>query len=1023
MTPKQLLSSIALVCLLLWTQVANAQNKTISGKVTDSKDGAAISGATVQPKGTRKGVTTGTDGSFKISVEANVTKLVISSVGFASQEIDISGKTEITVSLVVTNTSLNEVVVVGYGTRKVKDATGSVASLSPKDFNKGVISTPEQLLQGRIPGVIVSPSSGEPGAASTINIRGSASIRSSQEPLYVVDGVPISPGGTSSNNESGVEGSSTPKNPLSFLNPNDIESISVLKDASSAAIYGSRGANGVILITTKGGRGGKKGSFSFSAATSVSTKASKYNLLNAQDFLYQVKKANIEQGASPENAAIAILETDKGASTDWQKQIYQTGVSQNYNLSWGFSQKVTALRVSGSYDDQQGIIKNSSLKRLTGRANLTQKFLNDKLKFDVTLTYSNVKNQYPPISNTAGYQGSLIGATIGFNPTYPIFNKDGTYYDPGDGSRNPAEMLAYFDDRDKINRFLTSVSGSYEILKGLVYKATFGYDQSKSERLSFADPRLGGEYGRPTNVFGVDFGNGISGNGRGVKQKNDLKTILVEHTVAYDKAFNNGDVINAVVGYSYQSTVTQYHGNVGWGLATPVVKASDVFAKDYNGFKKYGELLPDYTKYELQSYFARINYTIRDKYLLTATFRADGSTKFGTNNKYGYFPAFAAKWRVLKEGFAENSLGKLFSDFSLRANWGKLGSQEGIGAYDAYNFAQTWYNGAGIKQTQLVHVGNPDLKWEESTTTGAGLDFATKNNRFSGTIDYYYTERKNILFYTATPGGFSASAFWFVNLPGKVVNKGWEIGLNYKAIKGKKFSWDINYNMTLIHNELKDFPTDIFTGTVRGKGLSGAYAQIFTNGSPLFSWYMPTFEGFDGNGNSRFKDGTAAGAPSYIQGSALPKFLAGLTNSFTWGNWSASIFLNSVTGFKVYNNTANANFIKGSIRTAQNITYESANTNENPLNAAGPSSRFLEKGDFIRLSNVSLSHLFNVKSKVIKTLSVYASGQNLALWTKYSGLDPEVNVDQTLNGVPSRGFDYTGFPKSRTYTLGVNLGF
>ena len=1018
MTPKQLLSSIALVCLLLWTQAAYAQNKTISGKVTDSKDGAAISGATVQPKGTRKGVTTGADGTFKISVDANVSKLVISSVGFANQEVDISGKTEITVSLVVTNTSLNEVVVVGYGTRKVKDATGSVASITTKDFNKGVISTPEQLLQGRTPGVIVSPSSGEPGASATINIRGTASIRGNQEPLYIVDGVPVTSSDGNLGTASGVEGSSTPKNPLAFLNPNDIESISILKDASSAAIYGSRGANGVIIITTKSGKG-RQSSFSFSATTSVSKIASRYDLLSPQDFLVAVKKANIAAGTSPEDAAVAVANVDKGYSTDWQDQIFRTGVNQNYNLSWGFNKKATALRLSGSYDDQQGIVKNSGLKRLTGRANLTQKFLDEKLKFDVNLTYSNVKSTYPPLTNNAGYQGSLVGAVIAFNPTFPIYNPNGTFYDPGDGNRNPVEMLAYFDDKDKTNRFLTSVSGSYTIIKGLTYKATFGYDESKTERLSFADPRLGSNaFGGTNNVFGKDLKNGIQGNGRVVKQKLDLKTILVEHTLTYDKTFSNGHVLNAVAGFSYQKTTTDYTGRVGWGLATPVVAATDVFVKDFNNFKNYYDFVPGNSEYELQSYFGRVNYTIADKYLLTGTLRADGSSKFGKNNKYGYFPAFGAKWRLLKEGFAKG-LTKIFNDLSIRANYGIIGSQEGISPYDAVDFATTYIGNSGQKETVLNHQGNEDLKWETATTTGAAVEFALLNNRVNGSVEYYYTERKDVIFYGPTPGGFAPSSNWFTNLPGIVVNKGLEVGLSAKIIDGKKFKWEANYNMTFLKNRVKDLPVSVNTGAVSGQGLSGAYAQTIANGYPLFTFKMPTFQGFDGNGNARY----ANGGKDELQGSALPKFLAGLANNFTWGQWSASVFVNTVRGFYIYNNTANALLLAGSIKTAHNVTYAVANSPESPINPGSVSSRFLEKGDFIRLSNASISYAFNLKTKKIKSLSISLSGQNLALFTKYSGLDPEVNVDKQINGYPSRGFDYTGYPRPRTFTLGVNVGF
>lgn len=1018
---KNLFKSFVLPCLLLvLTQQSFAQGKTITGKVTDAKDGTPVVGATVIPKGSTTGTQTGTDGTYQVTVSSGVKSLVFSYVGYGTQEINIAGKTSINVLMVVSAGDLGEVIVsTGYGTRKVKDATGSVAAITPRDFNKGVISTPEQLFQGRTPGVTITPGNGEPGAAATINIRGTSSIRGNNDPLYVVDGVPLDGGGTSGTT-SGIEGSSTPKNPLMFINPNDIESISILKDASSAAIYGSRGANGVIIITTKAGRS-KKGAFSFNASTSVSNASKRYDLLNAQDFLYAVKKANIDAGTSPADAALAILNNDKGANTDWQDEIFRTGISQNYNLSWGFSNSGTALRLSGSYDNQEGIVKNSNLERLTGRVNYSQKFLkDDKLKFDVTLSYSNIENSYAPNSNNAGYQGSLIGATIAYNPTFPVFGSDGHYYDPGDGNRNPAEMIAYFDDKDNINRLLTNVSGSYELTKGLVYKVTYGYDNSKSLRKSFADPRLSSAVaGGTTNVNGVDYGNGISGNGRATYQDLKVNTNLVEHTVTYDKMFGSQE-INAVIGYSYQSTEARGSSRVAWGLNTPVVTPTDIFIKDINNFKNIkAGYIPFYSKIEIQSYFGRVNYSINNKYLLTATLRIDGSSKFGENNKYGTFPAFAAKWKLMNEDFVANSLGKVFADFSIRANYGKLGSSDGLGAYDAVDLQQTYMGNSGSPETSFLHQGNKELKWEEATTTGVGIDFALKGNRLTGTFDYYYTKRKNLLFYGPVPGGFSATSYFFQNLPGFVRNTGWEFSLNYQALKKTKLKWDVSYNMTFLHNELSDFNVVVNTGQVNGQGLSGAYAQTFANGYPLFTWKMPVFLGFDGNGDARY----ANGAQDQLLGSALPTFTAGLTNNFSLGNWSASIFMNTSRGFYVYNNTANALLLKGSIKTAHNVDYATANSIEDPINPGSVSSRFLEKGDFIRLSNALISYNFHIKSKAIKTLSASLSGQNLFLITDYSGLDPEVNVDHQIGGVPSRGFDYVGYPKARTITLGINLGF
>ncbi|MFN8252115.1 MAG: SusC/RagA family TonB-linked outer membrane protein [Ferruginibacter sp.] len=1008
-------TAMLLLAVIGFTAFTKAQS--VSGTVTDSK-GDPIPGISIVVKGTTKGTSTDTKGVFNLAGVTNGATLLFTGTGFAAQSVKVSGSV-INITMTTSAANLNEVVVVGYGTRKVKDLTGSVAALSEKDFNKGVIATPEQLIQGRTPGVIVTPSSGEPGAAATITIRGSASIRGNQAPLYVIDGVPISDGGTVGS-AAGVEGSTTPKNPLAFLNPADIESITILKDASSAAIYGSRGANGVILVTTKNARS-KRGTFTFSASTSMAKPASRYDLLNPSDFLAAVKKANIDAGTSPADAAVAVAQVDKGYNTDWQDEIFRTAVSNNLNLSWGINKNGTNVRLSGSYDKQEGIIKNSDLKRLTARANASKKFLKDKLKLEAAITVSNTKSSYAPNTNNAGYQGSLVGAAITFNPTFPVYNKDGSFYDPKDGNRNPAEMLAYFDDQDNNNRFLTSLNASYEIKKGLVWKTTLGYDKAKSERTSFSDPRLGSNaFGGTTSVFGVDYGNGIFGNGRTTRQNLDLKSLLLEHSLSYDKTFKQFHTVNAVLGYAYQSTESDYAGRFGWGLNSPVVNAGDVFVKDFNNFKNYRDFIPGYSKVELQSYFGRVNYSYKDKYYVTGTVRIDGSSKFGKDNRYGTFPAFAVKWNVLNESFGA-SLAKLFSNLSIRANYGVLGSQDGIGPYDALYRQTTWWTDAAntTKATSTDFYGNDKLKWEEAATTGLGVDFALWKNRIAVTVDYFNTKRKNLIFFAPTPGGFAPSAYYWINLPGYVNNKGWEFSFDIKAVETKKFKWSVNYNMTTVKNEVKELKQIVNTGAVSGQGLTGAYAQTIQDGYSLFSWKMPEYLGLDGNGNARYADG----ANDKIMGNALPTFFAGLTNNFSLGRWSLSVFANTTRGFYVYNNTANALFLKGSIKTAHNVTYAVANSNENPINPGSVSTRFLEKGDFIRISNANLNYQFNMKSKTIRTLSAFISGQNLALFTDYSGLDPEVNVDKSINGIPSRGFDYAGYPKARTFTLGVNVGF
>ena len=986
---------------------AQAQNKTVTGKVLDAKDGSPIAAASVVAKGTSTGAKTAADGTFAITVPSSVTKLVVSTVGYSSREVNAEGN--VTVSLNQTSEQLNEVVVVGYGTRKVKDATGAVVSLGEKSFNKGVISSPEQLLQGRVAGVNVTSNSGEPGGAVNITIRGTSSVRSNNNPLYVVDGVPLYGGGTVGSAIS-VEGGTTARNPLSFLNPNDIENISILKDASSAAIYGARGANGVVLITTKSGKG--KPSLTFNATTSVSTTAKRYDLASPQEFVYGIKKTLESAGID----ASGVGSNDKGFNTNWQDQVFQTAISNSYNLGWGFSNSKSSLKLNGSYDNQEGIVKTQGLKRYTFGLKYSNQ-LTSKLKLDVTANQSIVKNSYAQVTNNAGYQGSLIGAMIGANPTFPVYNASGLWYDNQDGNRNPVAILEGYKDNDTYSKLLANVSLSYKITENLTYKAIFGMENGASERLTFVDPRLPGAYiqgqinvrGRnyPTSDFALK-------GGRAAQQFLDQSSSLIEHTLNYDKTFKNGNNLQALAAYSYQKTTDYYRASQRWGQPGSTKMLTKY--NDYTGGQTvvYG----DSTQVELQSYFTRLNYTMKDKYILSALVRVDGSSKFSTGNKYGTFPAFGFKWRVLEEKFAQNTLGKIFSNFDLRLNYGVTGNQE-FPAYASLALQQSNFTGG----TSVITNSNPNLKWEQTTTQGVGVDFSMFNGRLNGTVDYFNKSTQDLLFLISYPQP-AASADRWVNLPGNVVNKGWEFGLDYQLVRPAyrgAFGWDVSYNMSFLKNNVEGFgSTVVNTGEVSGQGLSGAYAQTIRDGYPLFTFVMPTFLRFDAFGNGVY----ANGAKDELQGSALPKFNAGLTNNFSYKKFTASFFFNAVTGFVVYNNTANALLLKGSLKNAKNVTRDVVNSIENSINPGNVSTRFLEKGDYIRFANASINYAVDVKQgSFIKGLNISLSGQNLGLFTKYSGLDPEVNVDKSRNGVPSRGFDYTATPRARVFTLGINARF
>ena len=981
-------------------KVSNSQiidlKAVVKGIVTDVT-GETLPGVSVKIKGTNIGTTTDLDGRYTINAPEDNSILVFTYIGYVTQEVIISGRSALNVTLVPSSTSLGEVVVIGYGSQKVKDATGSVASLGIEEFNKGVIATPEQLLQGRVAGVQVTPASGEPGSGATINIRGTGSIRAGNGPLYVIDGVPLEGGGTSGGLDVGA-GTSSARNPLAFINPSDIENISILKDASASAIYGSRGANGVVLITTRKGASGQ--GIQFGATTSMSTIAKRYDLLAAPAFLSAVAATGANAGL------ISAGGINFGDNTDWQDEIFRTGISQNYNLGFGGSKNSSSYRASFGYDSQAGTIKNSGLKRLTGRLNASHTLFNDKLRFDLQFTASNVNNDYAPISDNAGFQGSLIGAVLQANPTVPIRSTDGkTFFDPKGGFRNPSAMLALIDDQDKNNRYLGNFGASYTIAKNLTYKGTIGIDESRSVRETYLDPTLRG-YNDGQNIRGINISE-VSGNGRGVVQNLQLSSYITEQTLTYNKQLSNSSSLNILGGYSYQQFKTNPLNEVGYNTRT-----ANVLVKDINDFKNRLPLFGDSTKSELQSFFGRANYNLNDKYLFTATVRADGSSKFGENNKYATFPAFAVKWKIMNESFLPKGT---FDDLSVRLNYGITGNQE-FPAYASLAIKQANFNGS----SNTITAASPDLRWETTTQYGLGIDFGIFKNRLSGTIDYFNKSTEDLLFLQDYAQPAAIPRRW-VNLPGRVINKGVEVGLNLDAVTKTNFSWEVLYNMTFIDNDVKDFGNrNVITGNINGQGLSGAYAQLITNGSPLASFNVPIFGGFDANGLGIYPNADAG----TILGSAIPTFSAGLTNNFTFGKFSASVFLNAVTGFSIYNNTANAYFLKGNLATGRNVTSDIASSNENPLNSGEVSSRFLEKGDFLRLSNANLGYTFNIANmKTIKSLRVSLSGQNLFLITNYSGLDPEINTNKERNGVPSRGIDYTAYPSARTFTFGINAGF
>ncbi len=1026
------LKQLTFLFIMLSGSIVIAQ--TVKGTVTG--DDGPLPGVNVVVKGTSNGTATDFDGNYSIDNLSDDSILVFSFLGFVSKEVPVNGQSVINVQLDADAQALDEVVIIGYGQTTVKDATGAVASVKAEDFNGGAIAAPEQLIQGKVAGVQITQSSGEPGAGIAIRIRGTTSVRSNNDPLYVVDGVPLSGTNTSAESSNGI-GSSSAQNPLSFLNPNDIASMSVLKDASATAIYGSRGANGVVIITTKSGKGKQGGRFEFNASGSVSSPANSYDLLSPSKFLDAVTQFGGD-------AAVQ----DYGASTDWQDVVTRTSYSQDYNLAYSHNHENGSLRATFGYQDLQGIMENSSLTRMTGRLNINHRFFNDKLNLELQSTISKVDDELPAISGSAGFQGDLLGAAYSANPTWP----NDPDFDSG-GQRNPANMLAYIQNTSATNRMLLNFSADYDILTDLNAKVTFGYDKSTSTREI------------QTSGLARNSGSGTFGNGRGSLSDLDLESKLLELTLTWDKEFDNSH-LNLLAGYSFQDFSRSGRSVQGWGysttnlnqMATDLERSSNIIENAITGsYQQYGidsanglfvnRLFPDpSTEYltspgaidvatvvadtfdetdELQSFFARANYTIANKYLFTATVRVDGSSKFGSDNQYGVFPSAAFAWKIHEEDF----MGDTFSLLKTRLSWGITGNQDGLGHGNFIRRER--YGGIGISDGGTVgnppglapvSFANPDLKWEETTAYGFGIDYGFFLDRLNGSIDIYKSETKDLLL-SVEAAQPSPQPFFFQNLDAIVLNQGIEFSINYDIIQQDDFNWNAGFNIAYNENELQDFGGQIPAGTIRGQGLSQAYSQILAENQPLFSYFVRSFEGFDANGQPISDD-----TQMFRGKSALPTTNWGLSTSLNYKNWDFSAFLTAQSGFYVYNNTANAFFIAGSIANARNVTPDVLTSGEAGNAAAEVSERFLEKGDFIRLQNASISYRFPMKDEgYLDSFKIYLTGQNLFLITDYSGLDPELSTNPAqgdlLNGLPTAGIDYTSYPRPRTFTLGLNITF
>ena len=975
--------------------------RPISGTVTD-ETGVPLPGATVIIKGTTTGTTTDIDGRFVVDANADDVILVVSYVGYYPKEVSVNGQSSVVVQLDPDVSQLNEVVVVGYGTQRRSDVTGSIASVNSENFNKGVVTNPGELIQGKLAGVNIAPSSGEPGAAQNVVIRGIGSLRSGTQPLYVVDGFLLD------NSSAGI-----PTNPLNFLNPDDIASIDVLKDASATAVYGSRAANGVVVITTKNGEG--KPQMNFSVSTAFSALANKIEVFDADRFREQV-------------VAVGGTLDDLGGDTDWQEELTQTGVSTNINFSMsGATNEKFSYFSSVGYQNQEGILKNSRLKRYSGKLNMNQKAFNGRLNVDYNLTASRIENLRPDITST-------LSDMLSLNPTVPPYT-DGEPTLLPTNTLNPLTRYDIYSDIVTNNRILATISPSIEIWDGLTYKLNLGVDYSATTRDQQYEP-----FTLVVNESNISDGSLDAAISTNTNQ-------LVENTLTYNW---NKDVHNVTIlaGHSYQEFLDETRIAFYNGFANNNIEPR---YQDHTSTDEYPtSVSSSAVKNELQSFFGRLNYTYADKYLFTGTFRADGSSKFGANNKYGYFPSFALGWNISNEDFMANSI---FDNLKLRTSWGQTGNQEIPAKITKASYSEDrLLTGAGSLNTYPIdtdatslegypygivftRLANPDLQWEVSTQIDVGIDFAFFNYQLTGTLDYFNKESSNILLEVVPADPVEPTATYWDNIPDmRIINSGLELTLDYRSDIQQDFTYNIGGNVTYIRNRIEDSPYSVLvTGAAQGSGQTGATINGYINNEPLGSFYMYQFDGINADdGQSIYRDTNGDGEilddDRSVVGSAIPKFIYGFYTSFNYKAFELGLNFNGVAGNKVYNHTTMTLFNKALLAQSNNTTdFAVQYPNESLTNANIVSTRYLENGSFLRLNNVTLA--YSLRSDEIglgdafQTIRLSLTGQNLFVLTDYSGFDPEVNTGSASGGIQTFGIDRFTYPRAKTFLISLNLTF
>ncbi|HEY4150512.1 MAG TPA: SusC/RagA family TonB-linked outer membrane protein [Chitinophagaceae bacterium] len=982
-------AAFLLAILLGITSFAQGTDGTIRGVVTDETN-TPLAGVTVSVKGTNIATTTNEEGVYSILVKGPGEVIVFSLVGAPSKEVKAGSRKVINTSLVNEARQLKDVVVIGYGTSSKKDVTGSITTIKAEEFNQGVLTTPAELLQGKVAGLNVTKS-GDPNAAPAVVLRGPSTIRTTggaMEPFYVIDGVP---------------GAS-----IDLLAPADIESIDVLKDASATAIYGARAANGVIIITTRRSKPGQT-RLSYNAYGAMEQVSKKIDMLSAPELRSYLQKNG--------QTLVPVL-NDDGSNTDWQKLVERNGYSQSHNISFGGASTTAEYGGSVNYMVNNGILRNSSMNRTTAKGYINQRFFENRLRVNVTLTNSHT------INNDVA-QSYVLSNMLYYLPTVSPFNPDGTYKEfyarTGSGTLNPLSLINNNIIKTDDNKTLINGIVQVDILKGLKYTLS-GSSQKDQNNYS--------------TYFNSASGLAVNFNGQATRKAYQNTSTVVESYFNYDTKFGQ-HAIHLLAGYTYQ----QDRNNDGFGVSTQNFSNDNL---TYNNLylsnpSSLSQVVFDnnpISTLRLISYYGRVQYSYADKYLLQASLRNDGSSAFGVNNRWGYFPAVSAGWNIISEDFMKRV--PVVTALKLRAGYGVSGNSAGFNAFTAllvYGTSPTGakfvYNGNVTNAIGPVRNDDPDLKWESTATSNIGLDFGVLKNRITGSVDYYIKKTSDLIY-----DQYPVSATQYI-IPtytanvGSIKNSGIEVVLTATPVKTKDFTWKTSVNAAHNKNVVENLSNSKFvinyiqTAQLGGKGQSGNYSQIVLPGQALGTFNLWHYMGKNQSGISTYENAagnTIATQPlttdARLEGNAQPSLVYGWTNTFYYKNFDLNFLIRGVTGNKILNATK-AGLNDPVDSKLQNIPRFTLGESYNDINAYLISDRFLESGSYLRMDNITLGYTLKPHTQAIKGIRLYVSGSNLFIITKYTGLDPEVNIGGLTPGIDNNNF----YPKTRTYSFGVSANF